>query len=61
MQDKQTSFTKYLSPNRIVKCPFCKKYVFLDCDDKFSKHYKSVAKNLICQGSGKENEESKNE
>lgn len=37
--------------SRLVKCPKCKKYVFLTTENKFSKHYKNIYKNIICGGS----------
>jgi hypothetical protein len=45
--------------SRLVKCPVCKKYVFLTADDKFPKHYKNVYKNLVCGGSNVEFENKK--
>jgi len=44
--------TKIPHQSRLVKCPKCKKYVFLTIENKLPKHYKNIYKNIICDGSG---------
>lgn len=48
--------TKMPNYKRLIKCKFCKKYIFLTPNNLIQKHYRHIAKNIICEGSNQEYE-----